>query len=532
MRKLQFRKLKRWLKRIYHFFVPEKPQIIHHTYDARELFFQEHYATGFNRYDIIVRLLAVECFYGENDFGWELYLKQQNKRQSEDWEIAEEKFRTLIESYEKHGYDQSSGITLGADLRLWDGAHRMALAFYHHNYNLSCQVMPVVRTNIFYDITWYVENDFTLSEIEKIKQRYEQLKQEIQIPFICTLWAPVASYFDEITEKLQLFCNVESYKDYSFADFSYAQMARMIYAVDDIDKASIEKKIEYMRLNVMDGAWKMREVKLFIDTPQYRIKDTTQNPLSVKCEQIKRIIRSCYKDKVPTYYHDVICHIGDNFYQNEYIDTLFNTPKTIVSDIFKGINAFEYAIVKFNAPSIPEDFPNSYPLGKDIDIVCKNGDLNRLLTTIEDVIRNILPTTYTCRREYFTSNRTQIRIELQDVLICAFDVYSQTDSIDLSFFEDLLAHKTQYNGVYLASKPYDLVLRIYEILNYPQKVHHLYYIGQNIKNIDDLLCKKYLSQDAKDILEKVKSGEINCDEIEEDNMQWGGVKYCESNNHE
>ena len=139
-----------------------------HAYDARELFFQENDATGFNRYDMIVRLLAIENYYGLNNYGWELYRKQQNTRKGEDWQNAESRFRALIESYEANGYDDLSEIKIGSDLRLWDGSHRLALAFYHHHYKISCQVMPTTR-NVKYGMDWYLENDFTLDEINKIQ---------------------------------------------------------------------------------------------------------------------------------------------------------------------------------------------------------------------------------------------------------------------------------------------------------------------------------------------------------------------------
>ena len=90
--------------------INQKDQILYHVYDARELFFQENVLTGFNRYDMIVRLLAIENYYGKNDFGWDLYRKQQNTRKGGDWQNAESRFRALIKSYEENGYDTTSSI--------------------------------------------------------------------------------------------------------------------------------------------------------------------------------------------------------------------------------------------------------------------------------------------------------------------------------------------------------------------------------------------------------------------------------------
>ena len=44
----------------------------HITWDARELFFQEN-APVFNRYDIIVRYLAIGEYYGKNNTGFAIY---------------------------------------------------------------------------------------------------------------------------------------------------------------------------------------------------------------------------------------------------------------------------------------------------------------------------------------------------------------------------------------------------------------------------------------------------------------------------
>ena len=53
---------------------------IHFSLDVTELFFQHNTKQGFLRYDMIVRLLAIENYYGINDFGFDLYYKMQKAR--------------------------------------------------------------------------------------------------------------------------------------------------------------------------------------------------------------------------------------------------------------------------------------------------------------------------------------------------------------------------------------------------------------------------------------------------------------------
>ena len=99
------------------------------------MFFQEVSSEGFNRYDMIVRLLAIENYYGKNEYGFNLYRKMQAARIGIDSvEPAVFRFRKLIESYENNGYDSSSEIELDSCLHLYDGSHRMAMALYYNYY--------------------------------------------------------------------------------------------------------------------------------------------------------------------------------------------------------------------------------------------------------------------------------------------------------------------------------------------------------------------------------------------------------------
>ena len=69
------------------------------------------------------------------------------------------------------------------------------------------------------------------------------------------------------------------------------------------------------------------------------------------------------------------------------------------------------------------------------------------------------------------------------------------------------------------------MLRIYEIINHPQKAQHLYYACRNIDALDDKVYSAYLSEPAKEIVSKIKSGEKSADCIVVDKMSWGGVKF-------
>ena len=122
-----------------------------------ELYFQQYNTDKtFNRYDIIVRLLAIENYYNENNFGWALYKKMQNFRIKDGYsELSVENFIKLIQSWEKYGYDIESKITVNKNIELLDGSHRLALALYYKTKELAVKVENTDNKPL-YGIDWFV----------------------------------------------------------------------------------------------------------------------------------------------------------------------------------------------------------------------------------------------------------------------------------------------------------------------------------------------------------------------------------------
>ena len=56
----------------------------------------------------------------------------------------------------------------------------------------------------------------------------------------------------------------------------------------------------------------IRIIDIIIKNPEFR-KKGNQNLISVKVEELKRIIRKKYSNNIDNYFHDIIIHIGDNF---------------------------------------------------------------------------------------------------------------------------------------------------------------------------------------------------------------------------
>lgn len=306
-----------------------------HMYSVREILMQQNRINGFNRLDIIVRLLAVENEYGLNDYGWKLYEKMQSARVGTEERKLEDivkTFRELICSWENNGYDNASLIWLDENLKLDDGSHRLSLSLFHKIPEINCQVLPFACERD-YGADWFCENGFTNEEIGLIENRANKILRENKIKISCLLWPPVQHYFDEITEILSEKYDVIGYHDMEFADETFERFVRAVYQIDDIDQWKIDTKIEYMR------PWQrklVRVVSVGFDYPVFRYKDMNQNTILTQGEELKAMIRGMYKDRIKNYFYDIICHTGDNSEQSEYIMRLCE-PGFSLKDYFDEI---------------------------------------------------------------------------------------------------------------------------------------------------------------------------------------------------
>lgn len=480
--------------------------------EVAELFFQHNGEYDFKRYDMIVRLLAVENYFGKNDFGFNLYRRMQAARVNRDWEDpAVERFHKLIKSYDNRGYDTTSPIILDKNLHLIDGSHRMALAMYYHTKQINAIVKPITF-NTFYGIEWFKINGFTNDECNKMIAKYEELKNYYSTPFICTLWNPINAYYDDITKKLGLFGDIREVLDFELTKDEYVFYTKGIYSVDDIEKWKIEKKLEHMQ--VYDkGLNKLRMVALSLKCPNFRLKDKTNTSLSQQCELIKQMIRDRYKDRIDNYFHDIIVHIGDNFTQNRFIYSLLKMPNINLTEILDDLRDLKYVIVKYEVPYMPTDFPIHYALGKDLDIVCSGKEeYDKVLSCLQYRLRNY--------RKYYNIRvieekdssgceyRTLFRLEQENnFLVFQFDISSTllTDINSSAFTKEIIDTRKKLSVFYIPSEKYELIIRLLELHQNPEKQHHLEYINNHSNSLDSELCDKYLLFNWRDLCYQEKS---------------------------
>jgi len=154
------------------------------------LFLFQHKGGIFNRYDLIVRFLAIESLLKNDLQGMNLYKKMQSARidylkekgikiKNEDLlENKSDTLASLVESFKTKGYDMKSSIIVDSDFQLIDGSHRLACALYFKTGKI---VVEKSNSNkISYDLAWF-EKYFEAAEIEVIKNKYLELLKTIDL---------------------------------------------------------------------------------------------------------------------------------------------------------------------------------------------------------------------------------------------------------------------------------------------------------------------------------------------------------------
>jgi hypothetical protein len=444
-----------------------------------DLFFLQFDGDELTRLDIAVRYLAIENYYGLNSIGFDLYEKMQKTRSGNSFSgNAGEKFRLLIDSFEKNGYDENSSIVCDNRLRLFDGSHRIALSIFHNVYKIN--VIWVDR--IFqadYTIDWFFKNGFTFSEIDAILDKKKELCLKLNNTFSCIIWAPAAAQADKLINGISYYGRVENIRTYKYSNIEYNNIVRAIYHIDDIDNWKIEKKIEHMS----QYEKLLTTFELRLPVPSFRIKESTHSPLCIQGERLKKTFRSRYQSEIKDYFFDIILHIGDNYFQSNYMRGMLDFSRDI-SDCFLKLENHEYVICKYDTPYMPKDFPWNIPFHKDIDVLCAWNDYQSIVNDIRDYSER-----YSKENKFdlvimTLENRTKIRIESESFLILQFDISRSVKGLQPGFISSCVANRLKHGIVYIADKRHEYVIRLNEIASYPDKMHHQKYLLDNNCDLD------------------------------------------------
>lgn len=294
------------------------PQVI--EIDSDELVLCQYKNSISGRYDIAVRLLAIENYFGKNSYGFDLYEKMRNRQVCDDTceKMSVQRFTQLIKSYEKGEYDENSELITDEELQVIDGLHRLALAIYFEVSRLKVRIVQKEEKN--YNGKAWFENLFSEEELGIIEEKVLDIEDKCTGTIRGILWPSVANYFDDIINIIRQQYSVSNVHDFVLDLDEFTKLTYDIYRIDSIAKWKINTKLKCM---IPFSPYRIRIFDIDMKNPEFRLNNTGERVLSDKGTKLKEKIREIYKEKIIGYFPDIIFHTADNFYQSRYLEKLF-----------------------------------------------------------------------------------------------------------------------------------------------------------------------------------------------------------------
>lgn len=288
--------------------------------DTKDLFLAQFKDGEFNAVDIAIKYLAIESYYGINNYGFDLYNKLQYYRTGKDWS---NRFKDLIKSFEK-GYDSNSFLDVDLNYSIHDGAHRVALSLFH---NIDEMKVRLFNTNLYrreYKFD-YLLPFFNEYELSIIKNKLEELLSKCRDPYYTILWSPAYNLFNKIKNSIPRIENGVEVVDNKIIKLDSKTLKKFIYdiyRIDDIKKYKLDLKYGYMINSInnnelLTSPYPVNIMKTIIDIPDFRVKPMNGNPQSKATMRIKTNIRDTFKKYINDYHYDIMLHMTDNNKQNK-----------------------------------------------------------------------------------------------------------------------------------------------------------------------------------------------------------------------
>ena len=126
-----------------------------------------------------LRYVAVEAYYGQNDFGKALYIRANCFDSDAEMQKDLERFDALIKSIETKGYDMRSGVFVDLDGKCFNGTHRLALCVW-----FGVKKIPVLIINRHLTQLSVAEmkSYYNLSDedYQRLEQAYQRMRERLQ----------------------------------------------------------------------------------------------------------------------------------------------------------------------------------------------------------------------------------------------------------------------------------------------------------------------------------------------------------------
>ena len=132
-----------------------------------------------------------------------------------------------------------------------------------------------------------------------------------------------------------------------------------------------------------------------------------------------------------------------------------------ISEYLYAIKDCRYALSKIDVPYMPKNFPNEYPVGKDMDMYVHQEDYLKVIDTTESYINK-----YDKYKMVVINVTDNYRIRLQNGRKLHYQ-------IDIKSNSKYIIGRILVKNYYVLSFENEKIVRRFEVENNPQKLHHM-----------------------------------------------------------
>jgi hypothetical protein len=466
----------------------EMTQITRLELPVRDILLAQYFSGDFSNYkhaDGAVRQLALEEYLGLNNYGFDLFNRMHVVTGQPD-NIWVPRYKQLISSYIKNGFDNSSPISLGKDLVLLDGSHRLTLANYYGQEFIAVNILNGLRNRVW-DNNFFWMHGFSRDECIAIYKKSNGMLKALNYSFLGVIWPPAFTFADEIIEDMRSIdpeVTIDNICDYEVDYNDFEHIIKALYYPDIMTPEGAEAKNLHIRDSITGGRMRFRTFELFLENPRIAVNEKNYMPQSQAAVRFKKIIRQRYSYKVYKYQYDVILHLTDNYYQSKFCKLLFAIDRDL-SQLFTMLSDIKYTTLSIKEARQSHNFPKYFFSHSDIDILVCESDKVILCERISAFVKQKYDDDWQNIRIEEKDTDVKIYINIRDYWIFLFDVSTRIDDITYEFAQICLDKTIQEEYKYLPEE-YEMPIRIARYVRKPHKYWHLNWINNHthlLKNI-------------------------------------------------
>lgn len=168
------------IKKIYSFFITKIYKISSKkTIIKISEIFNTNKMTKYHHIVSALRYVAIEEYYGENDFGMDFYIRANQWENKKHLEKDLERFKSLIKSIEINGYDMNSEIYIDLDGNCFDGTHRLALCAW---FGIKKVPAAIVKRHLKIKSVQEMKEYYCLSDEDYVilEKAYQRMRERLK----------------------------------------------------------------------------------------------------------------------------------------------------------------------------------------------------------------------------------------------------------------------------------------------------------------------------------------------------------------